>query len=388
MKSTTTAVPAFTPKQEANSVAQSERWVVIDYLRGIAMLLMALDHSTYFAKSDMIAESYDGFRPMLGTLPHTLLGLITNIASGTFFALAGVSIGFLEASRRKRGWTEWKICRFLLIRAAIIFILDRTLVSYAFDVPPTFDVLSAMAFCLVILAFVRLLPLRVVGILAISTFLLYPILVNLFPYNPQQPLSAITTILFQWHPNEFPFVEFPLFGRLSLVLGGYVIGRLLQERKLSINLSWLWAAGIGITIAFILRLLGGYGNFLPFQHDWPLIYFFIENKQPPSVVFLLWNLSLSTILLVVLNQFRDKIFNTFIQYVMRVFGQTALFFYVVHLFLYGRIISRIVPPTFLLHLGLMRAFLEFVVGIIILFPLCLGYRHLRQRYPNSILHYL
>ena len=66
----------------------SKRLAAIDMLRGVAMLLMALDHSSYFAQFDVTAETYDGVRPILGSWPHVVTGLITNLASNIFFTLA------------------------------------------------------------------------------------------------------------------------------------------------------------------------------------------------------------------------------------------------------------------------------------------------------------
>ena len=93
-------------------------------LRGVAMLLMALDHSSYFAQFDVTAETYDGVRPILGSWPHVVTGLVTNLASNIFFTLAGVSVAFFEESRRRRGWSEWMITRFLVTRALV-----RTMLS-------------------------------------------------------------------------------------------------------------------------------------------------------------------------------------------------------------------------------------------------------------------
>lgn len=65
-----------------------------------------------------------------------------------------------------------------------------------------------------------------------------------------------------------------------------------------------------------------------------------------------------------------------------------LFFYTVHLLVYSQVITRILPRTILSGEGLLRGYLAFGLGIIILYPLCIGYRRLRRAYPNSILQLL
>jgi uncharacterized membrane protein len=243
----------------------AQREAAIDMLRGVAMLLMALDHWASFVKINITAEGYSGWRPELGSTWYVITGLLTNLASGIFFTLTGTSIAFFEASRRKRGWTEWEITRFLLIRAAILLVLDQVVnvFGWGWTQTPLFEVLSAISFALVVLAFARQMPLRVIAGLAVALFLVYPLLVMLFPHDPQNPLSMITTTLLQHHRDTVPMVETPALGRLSLVLAGYVFGRLFKDGKIGISPRWLWVAlaGLAAFVALRLGLLHGYGDF-------------------------------------------------------------------------------------------------------------------------------
>lgn len=357
-------------------------------LRGIALVLMALDHSWAMAGLSLVAESYGGVRPELRQFPFVLLGLITNIASCVFFTLAGTSMAFFEASRLKRGWSQGRVTRFFLTRAAILWMLDILIEPAAWNSPVTFDTLSSIAFCIAVLAFARRLSLKQIAIVAALLFLGYPLLVTAIGQpDPTTPLGYVATVLLQYHADSPPYVEFPALARLSLVLGGYVWGVLLYRKQATINTRLVWVGMGGLVVTLVLRLLGGYGNFLPYQPDWPLIYFFIENKEPPSIVFLLFNMSLAAFLLVALDQWRSLLERMRIGTVLTLFGQTSLFFYVMHLLLY----SKLVVPFFDVHTLPMATethFVEFGVGIVIMIPLCVGYRWLRRRYPGSVLQYL
>jgi uncharacterized membrane protein len=367
-------------------VVQSPRVVVVDMLRGVAMILMAIDHvASSFANSDVSAESLNGAKPELGSILHVLTGLLTNLASGIFFALAGVSVAFFEKSRHNRGWSQWQISRFLLIRAGVLFFLDYVILPFMWDSHPTFKVFSAIASGLIVLSFVRLLPLRAIALLGGILFFGYPFLLQWFPLNPNEPISVI---LIQHYPTPPLYVEFNALGRLSLILFGYVCGRLLQDNRLTISTRLLWAAFGGLAAWFVLRLLGGYGNMLPYQSDWPLIYFLIENKQPPSIVFLLFNLSWAIVLLVALHRIQERICANLIGFSLNVLGRTALFFYLVHVPIYGHIITRVIPVTSLRGAGLLRAYLQTGAGFVILVPLCLIYLALRNKYSHSIMQYL
>jgi len=381
--------PILAPGFAAKGTLQTDRFLVIDMLRGVAMLLMALDHSSYFLGTDYLAESYDRVYPVLGSLPHVVIGLITNIASGIFFTLAGVSMAFFENSRRKRGWTEWQITRFFLIRAALLAVLDILISTFVWKQPSfTFDVLSAVAFAIVILSFLRRVPLRLIAVLSAVLFFSYPLLVDRFPHDPAQPLSMLTTLLLQHHTDASPYVEFPALGRLSLVLIGYVLGRLLLERKVSLTPRVIWLAVALFAVAGGLRLIGSYGNFTPYRPDMPFIYIFVESKEPPSIVFLLFNLALAVVVLALLQKFSAVLQPSFSGHVLATLGQTSLFFYVAHLLLFRYIVSSLVPPTFFPYPGIVHGLIGWGAGMVISIPICAFYLQLKRARPESILKYI
>ncbi len=392
-----TMLPSLVGTGEAAAQAKvrTERYAAIDMLRGAAMVFMALDHWAAFTRVNITAEGYGGVRPALSSPVYVLTGLITNLASGIFFTLTGASIAFFERSRRKRGWTEWEITRFLLIRAAILLVLDQVINRVGWGVTdlPLFEILSALAFALIALAFVRQLPLRVIAGLAAALFVGYPLLVSLFPHNPDQPLSVITTILLQHHRDAAPWVETPWLGRICLVLAGYVFARLLNDGKLTISTRWLWVALAGFAMWLVLRLglLQGYGDFLPFEPGSPWVDLFIDSKHPPSLTFLLFNMSWSIVLLVVLEVLSTRLKDTFVGWTLTTLGQTALFFFVAHMLFYKALEVLMggqspIPDAWIGNREIIRLYLECALTLVILLPLCARYRNLRHEY--SILSYL
>ena len=380
----------FRPKAQVGvkAVPKRERIVLIDMLRGVAMVVMALDHSGFFARTDYTAESVAGVRPELGRLPHVLTGLATNIATPIFYLLAGTSVAFFESSRRKRAWTEWQISRFLLIRALILIVFDRINQHVIYGEPQNMGVLSGLACALVILSLVRMLPLRVVAIAGSAAFLGHPLLVAHYGFFPAEHFSPVIKVLIIHDWSAPPYVEFPIMGWSTVALLGYVLGRLLLRKQITITPRLLWVALGGFLVWFGLRLGGGFGNFLPYDSDQPLVYFFVMNKQPPSIAYLLFNLSWALWILVLLQQLQSRFPGTLVERMLTTFGQTALFFFVVHLYLYGKVISEVIPPTFLSGAGIVRGYLEFAMGIAILYPLCAAYNRVRRSRPNSILRYL
>lgn len=365
----------------------SSRVKVIDYLRGSAMVLMAVDHSMSFAGVPPVAESYGGVAPVLGPPILVFIGLATNIASGMFFVLAGTSIVFFESSRLRKGWTRSEVTRFLLMRGAILLALDPFIEPYAWNVPVAFDTLSAIGFCIIVLALVRRLPFAIIGLASLTLFLIYPILVTSVQSPETTLFGFISTILLQFHPQGHPHVEFPLLARLSLVLLGNVFGRLIKERGYRISYKLIWLGVGGVLASLALRLAGGYGNFLPYRSGSGWMMFFIENKQPPSTVFLLFNLSLGVLLMVILLASQKVLQKTGFASILQLFGRTSLFFFIVHLLLYSKIMVHLADLG-LFHRTWEIVIAEFVVGLVAMIFLCRAYLGLKERFPNCFLQYL
>lgn len=374
---------------KVESSAKADRLAIIDLFRGTAHVLMAFDHSGYYSGSTLTAETYNGVLVgSLGTWYDILLGLITNVVTIIFFTLTGVSVSFFEKSRRKKGWTEWEITRFLLIRALILFVIDMTIGTLYWKPHQSFEVFSAVACCLVILAFVRLLPLRVIVFMTAVIFFGYSLFIAPFPLAANHQFDLITTVLFYYHADSAPFVGFTLIGRIPIVMIGYIMGRLLNEKKLQISARWVWAAVALLVVWFVVRLAGGYGNFFQYKAGMPLIYFLIENKEPSSIAYNLFNMAGAIMVLLVVHRLEPWLKGNMLGRILTAFGQTSLFFYVVHLLIFSLILSRIITHDVLPHQAIVRTFLMTAVCLTIMIPLSFGYRGLRQRYPNSFLRFL
>jgi hypothetical protein len=93
------------------------------------------------------------------------------------------------------------------------------------------------------------------------------------------------------------------------------------------------------------------------------------------------------LLLVWLNRSQALLNRLRISPVLTLFGQTSLFFYVAHLMLYSKVISKLFSLQFLPIAGVSALF-QFAIGIVLMVPLCALYRSLRRKYPDSMLQYL
>ncbi|HEX6226365.1 MAG TPA: heparan-alpha-glucosaminide N-acetyltransferase domain-containing protein, partial [Chryseolinea sp.] len=128
----------------------------IDTLRGIVMILMALDHvRTYF--------HFDAFLYNPVDIDHTSAGLfitrwITHLCAPTFIFLAGIS-SYLVSQKKTRSDTSF----FLLTRGIWLVALQLTLIRFAWNFDPEFHynsntIISTIGFCMIGLSGLIFLP--------------------------------------------------------------------------------------------------------------------------------------------------------------------------------------------------------------------------------------
>jgi uncharacterized membrane protein len=360
----------------------------IDYLRGVALILMAVDHSMYFAGAQPIAESYGFKMPTLGPDLLTLIGLVTNPASVIFFTLAGTSIALFESQRIRNGWTEHDITTFLIKKGCLLIGLDFVIQPFLWSEHQiTIDTLTALGVNIILLTLIRRLRTRYLLIVGAGFSLAYPFIVSAIKDCTDGPICIALDVLFQYMHSGPVHVEFPVLARLNLLIVGYIFGRTILRKRAIVSRHLLIAGGICFLCAISLRAIGSFGNFVPFEAGSRPIMFFIMSKQPPSLVFLLFNFSLGALILLIIVGFQNALDKTLIGSAISSIGKAPLFFYVIHLLIYGKLISHIAD----FHLFTRTwelVVIEFLSGIIVLIPLCHYYRKLRERYPTSILKYL
>jgi uncharacterized membrane protein len=317
--------------------AGSTRLVSIDIVRGLVMVLMAIDHvRDYFTKLRFEPETLDLTYPSL-----FLTRWVTHLCAPGFFLLAGTG-AFLYAQRHG----EPAVRRFLLTRGVWLIVLEFTLVgtAWSFQVPwGFFGVIWCLGASMIVVAGLTLLRPRGMLVVAIVVIAAHDLL------DPIRP-SAFGSWGFLWslvhvrggiHIGSVQeFVLFPLVPWCAVMALGYAIGPLFlrKDRGQPVLLRAGWAA---LAVFAMLRLTNVYGN-PPVglggvsQGDWHLqptmaksvILFFDVEKYPPSLQFLLMTLGVICLLLWGAERWRDsRLLAPLI-----VFGRVPLFFYVAHLY--------------------------------------------------------
>ncbi len=304
----------------------------IDLLRGIVMVLMALDHvRDYFHLGAMTSDPTN----METTTPILFFTrFITHFCAPVFIFLAGTS-AFLYGQKK----TKKELSHFLWTRGLWLIIIEVTVNTFFWWFDPAFgfinlQVLWAIGACMILLAVLIYLPkniligfalLLVLGHNALDSITTEKSGLGVF-WSILHELS-FTTLGTRWVSISYPII--PWVGVMSL---GYVFGNLYKkEVTVAIRKKWLLQLGVAsVLLFFLLRGLNLYGDLVPWSTQknttYTLLSFFNVAKYPPSLVFLLITLGPAFLFLYGVEKVQNRLSQFFI-----VFGRVPFFYYLLHI---------------------------------------------------------
>lgn len=360
------------------------RIAAIDWMRGMVMMLMALDHASgffndgrIFADSVLLYEAGDIF-----ATDQFMTRWVTHICAPTFVFLSGAAIAISISQRQAQGIGDASINRDLLIRGAFIALLDMVLLSLAAD-KLLLQVLYAIGVSMMLMVPLRYLGTRIVFISALVILLGgEAVTVWLWDLNAEVPLWLALTLVPVF--GEAISVMYPLLPWLTIMMLGWVWGQriVMAPQGKWTPLRLLIVGGISALVFFVLiRFVDGYGNMLMYLEGNSLVQWLHVSKYPPSLAYTMLELSLMAIILAGLMWLTPKI-GVRDNGPVLIFGQTALFFYLAH-FAVLLVLSQVFSRG-----GLEQAYWIATLVLIILYPICRFYRTIKQRYPQSLLRFL
>ena len=382
---TTTGAPAV-----AGVAAKTTRIAAIDWMRGLVMVLMVIDHASMaFDGSHLDEDSamYAGAATMALPAGEFLTRWLTHICAPTFVFLAGVALALSVERRVARGVNAWEIDKSILARGAIIALLDPTLISLGSG-RWTFQVLLAIG-----LSMICMVPLRRLPSWILLAFGLGWIFLGEFPtdwvWNPPGASSPLAALFVATYGADDLVIKYPLIPWLSMMVLGWVLGRYMLEfsagkARLSPRTVLLIGGLIALAVFAVVRASQGYGDmFLPRTDDsWQQ--WLHVSKYPPSLAYATLELGLLSLCLAFLMTIEPYI-GVRQNGVFLVFGQTAMFFYIVH-----RLTFEIPATYFGLRSvgGLATTYIVAFAMLALLYPACRWYRSFKAAHPDSFLKYL
>jgi uncharacterized membrane protein len=316
-------------------LVKSRRITSIDLLRGLIMIIMALDHVRDYFHAD--AFLYDPLDLEKTSVILFFTRWITHFCAPIFVLLAGTS-AFLSGQRKSKK----ELSAFLLKRGIWLIILEETAINFSwfFNIHFTFFILGViwvLGLSMICLAGLVFLPRK--WILGIG-------LLMVFGHNLLDSVHFNTNNFggFLWgaiHERKTFTIGDTRIGEgyqivpwVGVMALGYCLGGIfsngfdvLRRRKILLQL------GVGSWILFIIiRSINVYGNLYPWTTQISAVRTFLSfiniSKYPPSLDYLLVTEGFAFIFLA----FTENISNRLTK-IISVYGRVPMFYYIVHIWL-------------------------------------------------------
>jgi uncharacterized membrane protein len=391
------------PMMPSSPPAPRVRLESIDLLRGLVMILMAIDHTRDFFG----IRAVNPVDLATTTIPLFFTRWITHFCAPTFCLLVGTG-AFLAGRRRSTA----DLSRFLFTRGLWLIFLELVVTrclgwQFNFDYRVTpIIVLWSLGWSMIVLSALVYLPAPAItafGVIMIATHnLLDPI-----PWtNPFWSILHVPNVLIST-PRFIVFEAYPLIPWVGVTAAGYGLGQIFNwpaERRR----PFLLRLGLGLTAAFIvLRAINFYGDPVPWTKQKSAIFtvlsFINTTKYPPSLLFLLMTLGPAMLILWAAERGVPRLLRPAL-----IFGKVPMFYYLLHIPLihllaiavcyarYGHIYWMFQSPTladFPMTLppswgySLPFVYSVWIVVVVALYPLCRWFADVRQRNPAAWLSY-
>lgn len=389
----------------------SARVVSVDLLRGLVMVLMAIDHTRDYVHAAAMAFPPEDLTRTTAAIFFTRW--ITHVCAPVFMFTAGLGAWF----RLERGGSVADLSRFLWTRGLWLIVLEFTVVKLGFFFNLDYSslillVLWALGMSMIVLAALVHLPYAALLAVGFGMIALH----NLTDGVDARSFGAFAWLWQVLHqqsliatPGPLLIVAYPLVPWLGVMAVGFCFGRVYRlpsERRRRL----LTRLGLILTAAFVvIRAANGYGDPRPWAvQDTPLltlVSFLNCTKYPPSLAFLLMTLGPAIASLGWLESRRPGARNPLL-----VFGRVPLFYFVLHIPLihllaigmtwmrYGAAPFLFLPPP---TLGTPRSvfppdygwslwvvYAVTAAAVALLYPMCLWFARLRVRRREWWLGYL
>ena len=373
----------------------------IDLLKGLVMVIMALDHvRDYFHYS---AFYFDATDPTQTTWPIFLTRFITHFCAPAFSFLAGVS-AFMIGKRKPIN----ELSGFLIKRGLWLVFVEIIIINFAWKFDIQFSHIGlqtiwSLGVSMIVLAGLIYLPKKL--ILAFS-------LVIIFGHNTLDNIhfdgSYLWAMLHERQKFEFAkghtvIFAYSLLPWIAVISLGYCFGSLydssfdVQKRKRLLN-----GLGLAILILFIILIaFNTYGDPVHWSNygdtSKTLMSILNVNKYPPSLLYLLITLGCSFLFLANTEKLKGKVVDFFC-----VFGRVPFFYYILHIYLIHLFAAfaayftgfgwkALVLPTFITRVealkgygfNLIIVYLVWILVIALLYPLCKKFDAYKQSHKEK-----
>jgi uncharacterized membrane protein len=358
-------------------------------MRGMVMVLMALDHSSEsFNRGRLFTDGVFVYHP--GTpLPvaQFLTRWVTHLCAPTFVFLAGSSLALHVDRRVTSGESPWAIDRDLASRGVVIVAFE-VWVSW-FWMPRgmiLLQVLYAIGTSFLCMVPLRRVPTALLACLAGALLLLGEKVTALLGQGPPGATPLLASLLLVPGRRAGFIVAYPTLPWLAIMLLGWTFGRLLVRRPDPRDTSRMFAlSGVALLAIYaVVRGANAYGNMGLLREDASLVQWLHVSKYPPSLAFVALEIGVMFLCLAAFTLAGTRI-SPREGGLLTVLGRTPMFFYLLH------IPCLVLAARWLKvesRLGLGWTYFGAAAVVALLYPLCRRYGRYKVAHPRGWTRYI
>ena len=399
----------LTAPPPARASVQTKRITSIDFLRGLVMVIMALDHVRDYFHSGAMIDSPTNLETTTPILFFTRW--ITHFCAPVFVFLAGTS-AFLSGQKK----TKKELSFFLFTRGLWLVLAEAVLVGFGWSFDPllhtiALQVIWAIGASMMVLSALVWLPFQTLLLIGVAI---------VFGHNLLDPVEAATKEEgLVWHLLHTPdggyyqpyagergvfiLYAFPVW--LGIMILGYCFGSLYRRtiesnkrKKYLLRISL-----VAISLFVVLRFFNVYGDPSPWSQQktamLSVLSFFNVSKYPPSLLYTLMTIGPAILFLAFFEHLQGRFSKYFI-----VFGRVPFFYYILHIYLihvlcaiaffasgYG--INDLSADPFYFRpqkfgFELWAVYLIWITVVLLLYPLCRWYNKVKSASNHWAFSYL
>ncbi len=307
----------------------------IDLLRGLVMIIMALDHVRDFFHADTF--SFDPTDLSKTNAALFITRWITHFCAPVFMFLSGTS-AFIAGQKK----TKKQLSMFLLTRGLWLVFLELTIVGFGWSFDYHFNhmnflVIWALGAGMIALSVLIWLPFYFILFIGLLLVGAHNALDNVHVHGNNLAVVGWSLL----HEQDFfkfkgisIFVMYPVLPWIGVMALGYCLGKLYatdfdaaKRKKILVLLGWST-----ILVFIALRFSNIYGDASKWSSQPDAIFTFFSfintTKYPPSLLYITMTLGPALLFLA----YSENITNRFAGFI-KVYGRVPMFYYLCHLYL-------------------------------------------------------
>lgn len=312
-----------------------KRLHTIDVVRGLVMIIMALDHVRDLMHITALTQDPTNLSTTTPALFFTRW--ITHLCAPSFVFLSGASAYLTFKSQNNLAKTK----NFLLTRGLWLMLLEVTIINFAFWFDIHFrtiilQVIFAIGLGFVALSLLLKIPARTIGIIGLIIIFLHG-LTLLVPIPQDQGLAVGWSFLFRTNvfaltPDFTLGTLYPFIPWLGIMLAGFAFGPVFEQSAPNRKKTLWKSAFVSLSLFAVIRLINFYGDPALWSTQKSGLFTFLSfinvSKYPPSLLYTLLMLGIMFALLALADTQPTWFTN-----LLATYGKVPMFYYLLHWYL-------------------------------------------------------